>query len=320
MTKFIILLLLPIFSFSQVQEEISYRFLKTYYLGETVEYVVQSKKGEETMKKPLIFLCQGSLPQPLFIEYENEELYPIFLPFDYQNYLKKYHIVVVAKPGIPIRLPINDLASNYTYLPSDNLPPKEYLDNDNLNYYTNRNLLVLKELFSKNWVIQNDLVVIGHSEGSYVAVSMATKENAITKVIYSGGNPMGRIMSLISQNKIYNDSEKDSEDLLDYWTKSISGAEPDNNLNSFSDESFLDKILSLKIPVFVTYGSKDWNSIFNDYLRTETIRRGLDNFSYKIFYGTDHNFFPVDNCYENKKEDTLWQGVGDEWLSWINNN
>jgi len=47
----------------------------------------------------------------------------------------------------------------------------------------------------------------------------------------------------------------------------------------------------LKIPVLVTFGTKDAVAPFNDFLQVEAIRQGKRNFTFKAYVGTDHIFF-----------------------------
>ena len=67
--------------------------------------------------------------------------------------------------------------------------------------YVSRNIEVLKYLRNQNWVSKNKLIVAGHSEGSTIAAKMASIYPEITHLIYSSGNPMGRIMSIIAQDR-----------------------------------------------------------------------------------------------------------------------
>lgn len=317
MIRFLLLLLaVPCFVLSQTLSEQGIRLNKFYYKGDSLEYIVHSKRGEENIKKPIIFLCQGSLPQPPVIN-NNGNFTPIFLPFDYRRYLDKFHIVVVSKSGIPAIVASEGLNENYMFLDSNGSPPKKFIDNNYLEYYYKRNIFLLKRLNKEKWVEKNNFTVISHSEGSYIAVMMAHKYTKIKKIIYSGGNPLGRIMSIISQDKQNNSSSSDIESDFQYWKDILSGEETDISTFSYSDKNFFETILSLKIPVLVTYGGKDWNAIFNDYLRIETLRLGKSNFTFKVYYDTDHNFFKLNNCNEVESNEPLWQNVGNDWLDWI---
>ena len=48
-------------------EDFGYRILKMPYKKDTVELVVNYKKGEENLRKPVILIEKGSLPIPLLL-------------------------------------------------------------------------------------------------------------------------------------------------------------------------------------------------------------------------------------------------------------
>jgi dienelactone hydrolase len=74
----------------------------------------------------------------------------------------------------------------------------------------------------------------------------------------------------------------------------------------------------LKIPVLVTYGTKDWSSPYNDLLQVNTIRQNKTNFTFKAYIGTDHNYFPMTNDNQPDYNIFNWDKVADEWLKWLN--
>lgn len=51
-------------------ENYGFRHFQTVFKGDTVDILVKSGKGEEQVKKPLFLFCQGSLPIPLIIRYD----------------------------------------------------------------------------------------------------------------------------------------------------------------------------------------------------------------------------------------------------------
>lgn len=306
----ILIIQFSVLSFAQNLEQLGIRIKKTKFKNDTIEYVVQSKPKEEHIKKPLLFLAQGSLPQPLLIK-DNEDIYPIYLPFNYDAFLDKFHLVIVSKPGIPALLNKNQIDNNYCFTNIESL--KKFENNNFLNFYTDRNVSLFKELKKEAWVDKNNFYIISHSEGSYIAINMASKIKQTKKIVYSGGNPMGRIMSLIAQNKFFNSSEETFKKIYSNWEFS---SEKDNT-RSFSEENFLTKILNLKIPILVTYGSKDWNSIFNDYLHIEAIRKKKYNITFSEYHNHDHNFFILNNDNLKLNNQPEWQTIGDEWFYWL---
>jgi len=163
-------------------KDLGYTHLIYNYKGDKVDILVKSRKGEESVKKPVFFWCQGSLPQPLIIIGE-KGAYGVF-PFNPDSLSIKYHIVVVGKPYIPLIRETKILGKNFMYLDSTTGKfTKEYSERNLLDYYVERNLKIIKYLRKQNWVSHEKLVVAGHSEGSTIAAKMATKSSLITSVM-----------------------------------------------------------------------------------------------------------------------------------------
>ncbi|MDR2979504.1 MAG: hypothetical protein LBV02_03560 [Bacteroidales bacterium] len=76
----------------------------------------------------------------------------------------------------------------------------------------------------------------------------------------------------------------------------------------------------MKIPVMVTYRTKDGGAPFNDFLHIETIRRKNKNFTFKAYIETDHNFFSL--TVDNKPNYDIfnWGNVTNDWLKLLNEN
>jgi dienelactone hydrolase len=291
-----------------------------------VDIFIKSKQGEENIKKPLFFFCQGSLPVPL-ITYDDRGAYGTF-PFIPDSLTEKYHLIIVSKPYIPAIVDVQILSGNYhTYVDSTGNYPKEYSDRNLLSYYVSRNISIIKYLQKQIWVSSAQLVVAGHSEGSSVAAKMASECNKITHLIYSGGNPCGRIMSIIGKNRATEsdtDSTRFGERSMSYWEKVVknrrsmdaSQGDTDRATYEFSHPpiKYLER---LKIPVLVTYGTKDESAPFNDFLHVETIRQGKINFTFKAYVGTDHNFFPLTADNKPNYDIFNWDKVADDWLKWL---
>lgn len=179
--------------------------------------------------------------------------------------------------------------------------PENYKKQNYLDYYVQRDLAVINYLQKQPWVSKSSLVVSGHSEGSSVAAKMASISKKITHLIYVSGNPMGRIMSIIEQlRKEESNANPLAENEFKYWEKVVGDPE---NLNSKEDtykatyQFSLPPIAYLKkvsIPVLVMYGTKDYNSLFNDFFHVEMIKSRKINFTFKAYIGLEHNFFPLD--------------------------
>jgi dienelactone hydrolase len=305
------------------QESYGFRHLQTIYKGDTVDILVRSLKGEEEKKKPLFLFCQGSLPIPLMITYDEngrQGIYSVF-PFNPDSLSKKYHLAIISKPYVPLVVNRKSLNSNLTYNDSTG----RYVARNLLDYYVERDKAVIRFLYKQRWISSKGLVVAGHSEGSAIAAKLALTCNKVTKLIYSGGSAMGRIMTIIGRSRaIETDSTREAEADISNWEKIVADPENMNGDNgdthkvtyqfSIPPFQYLEK---LKIPVFVTYGSKDANAPFNDYLRVEMIRQKRRNFAFKAYIGTEHNFFPLNKDGTINYDIFNWDKVAEDWRRWL---
>ena len=322
MKKIILLLLISVTTFGQKKpEDFGYRHLTFTYKKLTVDVLIQSKEREENIQKPLFFWCQGSMPQPL-LKYDETGLYGTF-PFDVDDVLSDYHLVIVGKPGVPLISDVKDLKAEYQYLNENDSVPKIYSEHNYLDYYVERNDFIIKKLLKEKWVSKNKLVLAGHSEGSTIVAKLATKNKKVTHLIYSGGNPYGRILNILQQQIfIYKDYE-----VIEYWKSVVAnkqnitynGRDTYKATYDFSQPSEI-HLKKLKIPVFITYGTKDWNAPYNDLLQIESIQLGLKNIEFKPYLDVEHNFFPVNEKLEPNHEIYNWENVGKDWKNWLDKN
>lgn len=330
MNKIIIILLLLLttsaFGQNKTPQEFGYRHIVLKFKTDNVDILIKSNKGEENVQKPLFFFCQGSLPQPL-IKYHADNVYGVF-PFEADSLSKKYHLIIVSKPYIPFVVDYKTLSTSFNYVDSSGKFPKEYSDRNLLSYYIPRNIAVLKYLQKQKWVTTTKLVVAGHSEGSTVAAKMAAGYKKITHLIYAGGNPMGRIMSMIGQsraNETDTDSTKFGEEEVKYWESVVKnksdmdGSQGDTHKATFEfSQPPIEYLVKLKIPVLVSYGTKDWSAPFNDFMRINFIQQGKTNFTFQPYIGTEHNFFPLSANNKPNYDIFNWNKVAYDWLKWTN--
>ncbi|OIN59249.1 alpha/beta hydrolase family protein [Arsenicibacter rosenii] len=304
-------------------ESFGFRHLTTTFNGDPVDILIKSRNGDEQQPKPLFFYVQGSLPQPL-IKYDEKGMYGVFT-FPTDSLAKTYHLVIVSKPYIPVVADVKTLGRNYTWRDAKGLVPTTYNERNNLDYYVNRNLHIIRFLQKQPWVSRKALVLAGHSEGSTICAKMASVSPAVTHLIYSGGNPLGRINSIIQQSRRH---ETDSTSHLtneqfSYWEQVVLHPETvhpegDSHKATFSFSiPPLGYLLSLSVPVLVTFGTKDDSAPFNDYLHTEVIRRKRRNFTFRSYPGTEHNFFPVRPDGSIDYSVYNWDKVGDDWYKWL---
>lgn len=325
----ILLLLFSISIFGQKAEDFGFRHLQTIYKGDTVDILIKSKKGEEQIKKPIFLFCQGSLPVPLIITYNENGKTGIFrIPvFNPDSLSKNYHIVIISKPYVPLISDKKFLTSELNFADSLGNFYSDYTKRNFLDYYVDRDIQVIKFLQKQNFITSSQLVVAGHSEGSAIAATIAFKFKNVTQLIYSAGSPLGKIMSVIgrARNEQLKDSSKTISGIFDYWTKTV--ADKDNNVSTqdtkkgnyqLSTPTILEHLLQLKIPVLVTYGAKDYGAVAqNDYLRVMAIYKGKNNFTFKDYVGLDHNFFPLLQDGKPNYNIFNWDNVAEDWRFWL---
>lgn len=208
------------------------------------------------------------------------------------------------------------------------IPPKGYIDRNYLDYYVFRNNSILKQLFKERWVKINQLLVAGHSEGSTIAVKMASINKKITQLIYSGGNPYGRISTVLEQNRSEeNDSLIRGEKVIEHWKNVVENA---NKIHYDGGDTYKatysfslpqrDNLMDLKIPVLVTYGTKDWGVSFNDLFQIEAIRERKRNITFRSYMGLEHNYFPKSLDGIVNQEIYNWDKIAEDWMNWLNEN
>ncbi|MFA6334376.1 MAG: acyl-CoA thioester hydrolase/BAAT C-terminal domain-containing protein [Bacteroidales bacterium] len=325
-TLIILSLTVSILGQTKSAKDFGFHHLQFNYKSDKVDILIKSKKGEENKKKPLFFFCQGSLPKPL-IKYDGQIVYGVF-PFNSDSLAKNYHLVIVGKPYIPLISDVKTLGNNFNCIDSiTGVFPEKYSERNLLEYYVDRNIQIIKFLQKQKWVSNKQLVVAGHSEGSTVAAKMASTSPMVTHLIYSGGNPMGRIMSIIQQsraNETDTDSTRYAEDEIKYWQSvvanktSMDASQGDTHKATYQfSQPPIEYLEKLKIPVLICYGTKDWSAPYNDFLRVDVIRKKKKNFQFNPYIGTEHNYFPLSADNKPNYEIFNWDKVASDWLKWL---
>lgn len=330
-TLLLILLVYNFYTKAQIKQaaDFGFRHFRLSYEKDTVDILLQSKKGDELKTKPVFLFCQGSLPIPLIIT-SQYGVVPSF-PFDTNVLCENYHLAIIGKPGIPLITDISNLQEDLTYLEeSTHRPPLIYLRNDHLGYYVNRNLAVIEFLCNQKFVSTSSLVVSGHSQGARIALEMASASKKITHLIYASGNPCGQIMSMIARARqqedrydtttyVDNDFRLYEAIVADSTRNDTSLGENFKSIYSFSASS-IQSFSRIQIPTFICYGSLDIITPFNDYLRAELIRQRKKNFTFRTYVGLNHNYMGLLDDGTNNYDDYNWDLVAQDWLNWLNNN
>lgn len=308
-------------------EDYGYRHFKITYAGDKVDILIKSKKGEEFKPKPLFLFCQGSLPIPLIIPHiDSAGQISSYNPFVFNTDIltDDFHLAIIGKPSIPLIANGTSLNNDGTFSDSTGRFPQEYIKRNLLSYYVKRNIAVVEHLRNQTWISKRTLVVAGHSEGSSIVTKLAVDYPKVSHVIYSGGNPMGRIMTLIQRSRqTETDTNKQADNNFEYWRYVVShpndmDSDGDTNkgMYEFSDPPFK-HLIKLKIPVLVTYGTKDAGAPYNDYLQVEAILKNKMNLTFKAYIGTEHNYFPVLSDGKTDFDTFNWDKVAEDWRTWL---
>ncbi|MET0635984.1 MAG: hypothetical protein ABWZ25_08135 [Chitinophagaceae bacterium] len=322
----LLLLLNGMDSASQVKspEDFGYRLENLVYRTDTINILVRSQKGEEQKQKPVILFCQGSLPIPLII-YDTAGTYGTF-PFNPDIFTSGYHLVIIGKPNVPVVADASILQPDLTFRDSTGKLYDAFQKRNNLSYYVDRNLRVVDWLSSRKWVDPSNIVVAGHSEGSAIAVSMAAGSPKVSRMIYSGGNPLGRTMTIITRLRKKNPgSDEDVKNQFELWKAVVddptstdySQGDPFKTVYGFSQD-FTGHFRKLSIPVLVSYGTNDQGAVTaNDYLQLEMIRLKKNNIAFISYPLLEHNYFKADEKGNPDYNEFNWDRVAGDWKRWL---
>lgn len=328
MKKLLLLLLLPALAVAQTKkpEDFGYRHLQMVYNKLPVDILIQSKKGDEKKRKPLLLFVQGSLPIPLMILDKVGKPYFVFV-FKTDSLLNQYHLAIIGKPGVPVICQDSLLTKDYCYNdPATGLFPQVYQQHNFINYYADRDAAVLKYLRKLDIADpKQKIVVAGHSEGATVAAKLALISPDVGKLIYGSENPFGRIMTEIEQQRELDPTGTKTEAIFKEWQKDVnkpndlSQKKGDTNKATYqSSIPPIEYLQQLKIPVLAVYGTKDHSGRYSDLLRVEMIRRHKTNFTFKCYAGLDHNYFPQKAGGGADTEVFNWDKVVLDWQAWLN--
>lgn len=299
---------------------------------DTIDFILVDTKTDE--KKPIFLFCQGSLPIPLFIQPEKEEMWMFgggITNFDLDEIKKHYHLVVISMPKTPVVVNEKNLNESYCYIPNSNKPDEfdeEYVTADFLENYEKRAKLVLKFLKKQRWVDTSKLIVAGHSQGSKVASAVSLNTKNVTHLGLFGANPFGRIDQSIREYRKKANKKEMTWDEADERTESTYQMLRDsydfNKLNkdpyllawkSFS-KPFINDWLQIKIPTYLAYGTNDSAAELCDLVPLFYIQHSKTNLTYKRYPNLEHNFFEVNEDGTTNYDKEHWKEVMNEFVKW----
>ncbi|CAM3299288.1 hypothetical protein FLLO111716_01820 [Flavobacterium longum] len=294
-------------------EDFGYLHIAMKFQNDPVDVIIISKENKRRSRKPLLFFCQDNLPQPL-IRYDANGLHPV-LPFDEQPFLDAFHIAIAAAPFIPVIADATTLAENATYYKDEKtkLPPRQYSERNFLDYHVARNNFIVKQLARERWADSRNIVVAGHADGATVAAKMAVNNHKISHLIYSGGNPYGKILSQLAENP------EERQNVLAQWRNAANRdhahATHPKPVYDFSQPQG-QLLLGLGIPVLVCYDLWTHAAPYHDLLQVEAIRLQKENFRF-ITYTSMHDFAGVVGHGSDDYDQYRWEKRASDWRHWL---
>ncbi len=278
--------------------------------------------------KPVIIMLQGSLPIPLAIKYPTGISFTSFPYRLSKDVLESYHLLAISMPDIPILVGSDEIDNRGLYKDV----PASYNRRNYLVTYVERANAVIDYIADQEWFNGKDLILLGHSQGTYVAIKVANSNSVVSKVGVTGFSPNGRFQQYLRQvryqehsGQISNDeAQAKIDEYYERW-KHIAKNRADDTQErgdtfkatfSFS-ESFVDDILALNIPIFIAYGTKDIGTLGCDLLPIEFERMGKTDYEMKAYPGLGHNFEEIDEGGRSNFDKMHWDEVFASFVDWM---
>jgi hypothetical protein len=328
----LLFILLVNVSFSQPTKvnNTDYTYFQLKLKKDTIDFVIADTNLQ--VKKPILLFCQGSQPVPLFFDLPEQGIVPVTLNnFDVNEMKKHYHIAVISMPKTPLIVGSEHLNKSYNYVldtTQEYSYSPEFIKADFLENYIDRANFVLKYLRKQKWVDNNELIVAGHSQGSRVAVGIASTNKKVTKLGLFGYNPMRRIDQLVWTKRLeaengsisWEEADKHQQELYDFYStiQNDDSLKTDPSLiswRSFSKSS-IESLVDLDIPIYIAFGSKDPTSNYCDLLPLYFIEKQKNNLTMKRYSNLEHNFFPFKEDGSIDYQNGQWKSVMNVFLNW----
>lgn len=304
---------------------------------DTTQFVLVGDRHQLNSKKPILVFRQGSLPIPLLTRNpKNQQISLTELPAPIYNYRHKYHILMIAKPGIPLQVEDTYLDTLFSGKPALAMYPRAYHARNYLEYYVDQTNAVLAYVLKQPWADARRVVIVGGSEGYQVSLKTAYTNKQITHLIAFSGNVEGRqqaqirearasgIGSPLQQAQAQQMVERLQKDWLAVCRDSLNTTnatvgDSNRSIYSFSHTNNLHYLTSLPIPVCIVSGTADVRSHSNDVLPLEFARRGKTNLTLKTYVDLDHSLRRISYDSSGQVVGKVYDGnrVHRDYLEWL---
>ncbi len=299
-----------------------------YNLKDSIRFTITGNKP-----KPTIFFIQGSKPMSLFVM-KNDGKYYSFINgiFPFMKLYRKFNIVVISKPGIPLILPDN----GYFW---KNISKKEsdiYYACNKKDYYISAIKQVYDFMRKKNLMLKDSNYIVGHSQGYGVVAKYASLyPNDFDKVVCMSSsiynipairvNQYNKNSILQPHNQTDNKESLDSiyQDFENIYTLAHDKSRKyhkyyASNLTLWRDLT-IDYLIKIEKPLLVVYGMNDIDAVDNSVLPIIFTARRKTNLSIFAYPNYDHNYFSEEvnsggNTVHKKKH---WHEVFIDVSNWL---
>lgn len=336
--KFIGLLLISFFHIQygfghHVETKIISELNATLYTIQTLDDTITFIKTDtnSVCKKPTLLFCQGSLPIPLIIQYENRWYQFSCFNFDYRKVSEKYNLIAVSMPHVPSVVNDTELNPDGTYPRLPKPFGAAYRQDNYLEKYVQRANQVIHYILSQSWADSDSLYVIGHSQGATIGVGIAQTNENVKGLAYLSGDPDGRFAQkiknarkLVYQRKITPlEARQQLNELYDWWRDICSGEQEEGNTGDLPHtwESFSrpmrEALVHLKIPLFMAYGTEDIAASGCELMPIYFELNGKTDYMIYPVIGCGHNFEEFTDSGQSDYGKMHWQEVIDRFIQYI---
>ncbi len=318
---FLIIYFLSFYCYSQLPKDFKFKEFVIKNNEDNISFYIYNADSVLT-NKPIFLYLQGSGPNSIFTKGKDGDISQSFI-FPPSVVAKKYHFVIIGKPGVPF---IND--ENNTKIDS-----LKYHSKTSLDYRVDIANVVINYLLKQSFVDNKKLVVFGHSEGAQIAPKLAYINKSITHLACFSGTGITQMYDFITNTR---KSVENKEITLELATKEIDSLfyyyndilkNPTSTNKFWQRHSYLrwystimnppiEYLVKLNIPIYIVAGTEDQASPIEnmDNIPIEFIKKGKTNLTYKYYWNLDHVYTDV------VTKDSKIKDVLIDFLSWLNKN
>ncbi|MDE0637004.1 MAG: hypothetical protein OXI43_14300 [Candidatus Poribacteria bacterium] len=275
----------------------------------------------EPRKKPIILLLQGSGANSFFSEKDGKYYTPLLFSA-LEHLIKDWHVIGIEKRGVQL----GDFKDFHGYERAS----QEYIEHATLFGRVDDINRVIDYFQSADTLYDgNELVVIGHSEGSHVAAGVAATNRNVTHLVLLGFSAahglFDAFISLRRQLKSGKISGQEFIEKYNWFTSKYRDIRTNpQSLQEFYGHTYkrwasycfdvsLQNLAAITLPIFLGIGSLDENAIGSDYFIADLVKRGKDNLTYKNYLDCDHGFFR----HSGDKPESIHSEVVDDIMKWV---